>query len=65
MRVYATIFSIIILFCGCAVSKNAQEDAEMLDVMNTWVGAHVSHLIKTMGPPTETASDGNGGTIYI
>ena len=56
---------VAILFVGCAASKNAKEDAEMLDAMNTWVGVHISQLIKVIGPPTETASDGNGGKIYI
>ena len=33
--------------------------------MNTWVGHHQSELIQAWGPPSQTTSDGNGGSVLI
>ena len=32
-------------------------------VMDSWMGSHQSDLFLSWGPPTQTASDGAGGTI--
>ena len=33
--------------------------------MDSWVGSHVSKLIRSWGPPHRVVSDGTGGKIYI
>jgi hypothetical protein len=42
---------------GCAGRVDRQ--------MGSWVGHHQSELIRAWGPPNQTASDGDGGTILI
>ena len=33
--------------------------------MNSWMGAHISAVIRSWGPPTQITADGAGGHIYI
>ena len=47
-----------LVFLGCA-HKNTSE------IMNSWMGSHISEVIQSWGPPTQVADDGAGGRIYI
>lgn len=60
--VVITLPVLLILF-GCSLKHN--EDAEILKVMKTWEGSHVSRLIRSWGPPNQKVSDEAGGLIYI
>ena len=33
--------------------------------MNSWMGSHISKVIRSWGPPTQITADGAGGHIYI
>jgi len=46
-----------VMLPGCAAQINSR--------MNSWVGHHQSELIQAWGPPQQTTSDGNGGTVLI
>lgn len=54
----SVIFVVLIFTTGCAY-KNRME------IMNSWMGAHISTVIQSWGPPTQITSDGAGGYIYI
>ena len=45
-------------FLGCAYKSNRE-------IMNSWMGSHISAVIRSWGPPTQITSDGAGGKIYI
>ena len=51
------------ILSGCATDKQRAEETNKL--MASWVGSHQSDLIAKWGPPSRTASDGNGGSILI
>lgn len=48
-----------LLFHGCFLSKRISKN------MDSWVGTHQSELIRKVGPPERTASDGAGGVVLI
>lgn len=54
---------IIVLFHGCVTVE--QKKANLLKIMESWLGSHQSELIAQWGPPTRTESDGKGGKILI
>ena len=43
---------------GCAYKSTSQ-------IMNSWMGSHISQVIQSWGPPTQITPDGAGGHIYI
>ena len=43
---------------GCAYKNNNE-------IMNSWMGSHISAVIRSWGPPTQITDDGAGGHIYI
>lgn len=45
-------------FLGCAYKSTSE-------IMNSWKGSHISQVIQSWGPPTQTTDDGAGGKIYI
>lgn len=45
-------------FLGCAYKSTSE-------IMNSWMGSHISQVIQSLGPPTQTTDDGAGGKIYI
>ena len=51
------IFMTLSLF-GCAYKSNRE-------IMNSWMGSHISAVIRSWGPPTQVTADGAGGKIYI
>jgi hypothetical protein len=56
------------LACGVVVAAAIATSgcaAQINSAMSTWVGHHQSELIRSWGPPSRTASDGQGGTVLI
>lgn len=49
---------IAISLLGCAYKSNRE-------IMNSWMGSHISAVIRSWGPPTQITADGAGGKIYI
>lgn len=51
----------------------AKKRAELIDAMlvsiearlNAWKGAHITEVIRVMGPPTHVVSDGGSGKIHV
>ena len=52
------IIFMVLLFLGCAYKSNRE-------IMNSWMGSHISAVIRSWGPPTQIAADGAGGHVYI
>ena len=51
---------------GCAQTLVQEDpDVELLQIMNSWKGYHISQLIEMWGPYASSMSDGAGGTLYI
>ena len=48
----------VLSFFGCAYKSNTE-------IMNSWMGSHISSVIQSWGPPTQITDDGAGGKIYI
>ena len=48
----------VLSFSGCAYKNNKE-------IMNSWMGSHISKVIQNWGPPTQITADGAGGHIYI
>jgi hypothetical protein len=49
---------ILVLAAGCASKKKTSE------IMQSWMGQHVSRLIDSWGPPSNETDDGRGGKVY-
>ena len=70
MKRLSTTF-LFVFVIGCAstttntLEKEREFDANLLKVMKTWEGRHISELVQRAGPPTQKVSDERGGTIYI
>lgn len=43
---------------GCATVSTTE-------IMNSWMGSHISRVVMSWGPPTQVVSDSAGGYIYI
>lgn len=54
----SVVFVALIFTAGCAYTNRTA-------AMNSWMGAHISTVIQSWGPPTQITSDGAGGRIYI
>ena len=52
------IIFIALSLSGCAYKSNRE-------IMNSWMGSHISAVIQSWGPPTQITVDGAGGHIYI
>ena len=52
----------ITVFAGCTPSTRQVTTRQ---VMNSWMGSHISELIRSWGPPQQIVTDGAGGKIYI
>lgn len=57
MKRFQLIGIICILLLGCGPSTK--------QVMNSWMGSHISEVIRSWGPPQQIVTDGAGGQIYI
>lgn len=57
MKRFVLLVAVILLFAGCAGRINK--------TMKSWMGAHKSQLIRSWGPPTRVADDGQGGEVLI
>ena len=51
-----------ILIAGCAATKTSPS---MREVMNSWMGSHISQVIRQWGAHSQVVDDGAGGKIYI
>ncbi len=51
-----------VLIAGCAASTSSPT---LNEVMDSWMGHHVSEVIRAWGPADRLAEDGAGGKIYI
>ena len=58
---FLIIFMAFSLF-GCAYKSTYKSTNE---IMNSWMGSHISQVIQSWGPPTQITDDGAGGKIYI
>jgi hypothetical protein len=64
-KLASVLFVLLSCLTACA-SANLEAQRETVNrQMQSWIGHHQADLILSWGPPQQTASDGNGGTILI
>lgn len=54
---------VLILFVAFSLLGCAYKSTN--EIMNSWMGSHISQVIQSWGPPTHITEDGAGGRIYI
>jgi len=63
IQFFLILFLSLMIITGCAaMTWPNSKDREKTE---SWIGAHKSKLIKTLGPPSRNTSDGKGGEIII
>ncbi|MYB63494.1 hypothetical protein F4X73_02280 [Candidatus Poribacteria bacterium] len=54
---------VLILFAAFSLLGCAYKSTN--EIMNSWMGSHISQVIQSWGPPNQITEDGAGGKIYI
>jgi hypothetical protein len=63
----SSFFACILLLglSGCTMPTALNQNKPNTDFMDTWIGHHISGVIRRMGPATQITEDQAGGRIYI
>lgn len=67
ITLYDASLLIALILVGLILGYHAQKQQEkqISEIMQSWIGAHESQLYLQWGPPTEVYSDGAGGKIVV
>lgn len=57
-------FNFVIILIGIVFIQSCAIGKKTTEAMESWEHYHISRVIQSWGPATQTSSDGQGGTIY-